>query len=712
MTETATSPDRRAQLTAIVGTLLQVLCFTVLVIVGGVNQSDAVLALARWALGGVVIWPVLALIYGQRRKMLEEQREAQELKRSREIEGVAAIFDTEDEAYLIERRRLNWMLRWLLPGAVVVLAVYHLAISFAPSTWWFGWNWPWGASLRDPVWRLAKNPGVTMTFVGGVGFVAFLFSRYAAGMANVQGWRMLRSGASYLAGNALACLIVLIAIGVQSTDFPISEAIAAYIIRVALLLLGIEFVVNFVLDFYRPRIAGEETRPAFDSRILALITEPGGIARSIADAINYQFGFEVSGTWFYQLLKRALVPMVAFGLVVLFVLSSVLIIDTDEAAVVERFGRPMQRAGEPLTAGLHFKAPSPIDRAYSASVEQIRSFTIGDVPSQEEQYEQFEGRKRLKPILWGEKHEFNAEMMLVLASSQRGSTQRALPGGMADDASARDKTTAAALLMISVDIQYRIKDIHGYLYRHMNPEKFVEAVAYQVLTDFAAGVTEARFLGEGRQEVNRILRGMLQQRLDAEGLGIEILFVAVQEAHPTDDVAKSYQDVVKAEMAKQATVENARKAAETVLTNVAGSRSRALLLGRAIIERDELAQASDTSADQLAAAQQRVLDLLLGDKAQGITPTGGEAAQAIAQANTRRIERVAQARADLARFQAEVVADQAAPRVYRMRKYLDVLERATRNIRKYILITDPSKRVIIEYEKEEKSTIELEDMGS
>jgi regulator of protease activity HflC (stomatin/prohibitin superfamily) len=199
--------------------------------------------------------------------------------------------------------------------------------------------------------------------------------------------------------------------------------------------------------------------------------------------------------------------------------------------------------------------------------------------------------------------------------------------------------------------------------------------------------------------------------LDAEGLGIEILFVAVQEAHPSDDVAKSYQDVVKAEIAKEAAIENARKAADTILTNVAGSRSRAVRLGSAIYERDRLAQESDTDAEEFEAATQRVLDLLAGNPARNIPATGGESAQRIAQANARMIADVAQARADRARFEAEVEADRAAPRVYRMRRYLATLERATQFIRKYVIIVDSAKRVIIEYEKEEKSAIELEGLG-
>ena len=91
-----------------------------------------------------------------------------------------------------------------------------------------------------------------------------------------------------------------------------------------------EFAVNFVLDLYRPRDVGELPRPSFDSRLLGMMAEPGDIARSIADAFNYQFGFQVSSTWFYQLLQRWLIPIVVTALIAVLLLSSVVIVDAEE----------------------------------------------------------------------------------------------------------------------------------------------------------------------------------------------------------------------------------------------------------------------------------------------------------------------------------------------------------------------------------------------
>ncbi len=702
MIESSTSKDRRAQLAGTVGFLFQASFSILLLIVAKVYESDAAMAVAVWMLGGVVIWPVIALVYAQRRRTAQERLESEELKRAHLADGTSGIFDTEDEAYLIEKRRLSWILRWVVPFAALALAGYHVLAFF------FAFSWEFGVQLDADSWKLSREAGRIMAFVGGVGFLSFLFSRYTAGMARMPGWRMLRSGASFLAGNAIACLITVIAIGLQGTDLPNPEAIAAYVIRIAMFVVGIEFVLNFVLDFYRPREAGRESRPAFDSRALALITEPGGIARSIADAINYQFGFEVSSTWFYQLLKRAALPMLAFGMLTLFALSCVLIVDADEEVVLERFGKRLNHTGNALTPGLYLKAPWPIDIAYRSRVKQTRMLTIGNTPKEAEQWETFEGRKRLKPVVWGKKHDFSSEMLLVVASPELTNLSLAETSEMEDQSIKRDaKAVAVGLLMISVEVQYRVRDIHSYIYEYTDPERLVEATAYQVLTDYAASVDVDKFLGPGQTEINEALRKILQQQMDSQNLGVEILYVGLQESHPTPDVAKSFQDVVKAEREKDALIEQARSAAEVLLTAMAGSRHRALLLDQAIVKRDLIAQDPNIGNEELVVADQRVNELLLGNADDTIPPTGGEAAARLAEVQAEVQADLTKARRSLTLFNAEVVAYSAAPSLYKIRKYLDVLKRSLVDVRKYIVVADPNKRIIIEYEKEEKGTIEL-----
>ncbi|GJM24669.1 MAG: hypothetical protein DHS20C16_10840 [Phycisphaerae bacterium] len=711
MSDSSVLKDRRAQLTALVGFIFQATFFIVMFVVGRVCQSEVILATARFMLGGVIIWPVISIVYSQRRRTAKERLEAQELKHSRSQEGVGAIFDTEDEAYLIEKKRLAWILRWVVPTTALLVALYHIGASI------WAWNWTYGTPLSGQ-WHETQYSGPAMAFVGGVGFLSFLFSRYTAGMARMPGWRMLRSGASFLAGNAMACLFVLIAIALQGRDLPNPEAVVTYVLRITMLILGIEFIANFILDFYRPRTIGQESRPAFDSRLLALITETGGIARSLADAINYQFGFEVSKSWFYELLQRAMAPMIAFGVFALIALSSIVFVDADEQAVIERFGQRLQKDDEVLSPGLHFKCPWPIDCVYRARVNRVRTLTVGTTVDHDKKAntEVIDGVTREKPILWGEKHEFNAEMMLVVASpditsfDSESELQDIDGESTAETRREEGKAVAVGLLMVSVNIQYRVKALHDYLYEYYEPERLVESIAYQVLTDYAASVDVDRIIGPGRTEINETLHRILQQRADELNLGIEILFCGVQEAHPTDDVAKSFQEVVKAEMEKDAHIEEARGQAEQILTSIAGSRNRALRLDRAILEMDRIAQDESSTSEQVQDSIDRVNELLMGsiDVEGGTIPAGGQAASRIAEIQARILSEVTEAKRNLTVFSAEIAAYQSAPRLYKVRKYLDMLQRSLTDIRKYVVVTDPSKNVIVIYDKPQTGTIDIE----
>src|ERR1035437_9631927 len=83
-----------------------------------------------------------------------------------------------------------------------------------------------------------------------------------------------------------------------------------------------------------------ERRYSHDSRVLSLIASPESIGHSIAEALNYQFGFQVSSTWFYKLLQRAFIPLALIGTMILWGLSGLIIVDEGQEYVVLRWGQP------------------------------------------------------------------------------------------------------------------------------------------------------------------------------------------------------------------------------------------------------------------------------------------------------------------------------------------------------------------------------------
>jgi regulator of protease activity HflC (stomatin/prohibitin superfamily) len=682
MSEVGIAHDRRAQHVALLGFVLQLTAFCVLLGISLWADSHVLAALCRFVLPGIPIWFVLYLVFNQMRRVAVEGLETAELRRAREAGTSQAIFEMDEESLLLEQNRLKWMVRWLLPAVTIVVSALLLAGHLV------AWGWSLDNVLQKDVLKRTEQPTLWMWFVVSVGFVFFLYARYALALSRLPQWRLLRAGAVYVAGNSLSCLGVAIALMAAGT-IEWAEPLVAYIIRVVLLLLGVEFAVNFVLDLYRPRIPGEVPRPSFDSRLLGMIGEPGGIAKSIADAMNYQFGFQVSSTWFYQLLQRWLFPIMVFALAVVLALTSVVIVDADEEAVVERFGRLLGNPPMVLSPGIHVKWPYPIDIVRRAPVRRINELVIGEATQEDDQ-------DMRRAVLWTEAHEYVPELMLLVASPQLDALS-AGPRPPADLARAGKaaESVAVSLLMVSLPIEYRIKDITKYLYTYNDPEELMEAVTYQYLSDYAAGVDIDLLMGPGRESFNRELRKLIQQRLDEVGVGIEIVFAGIRGAHPTEKngVAAAFQSVVSAQTNMAATINAADGAVRKVLTAATGKVERAQELDEAILVRDRL----PADSPELGDANQRVTDFLLGNPAKGIAPVSGNAAVLIADARARANRMMSAAGAKARVFDTHVAAYRAAPALYKCRKTLEVFEVGLDNIRKYLIVGDPSG-VLIEYE--------------
>lgn len=698
MSETPSSPsDRRAQSVAFLGFLLQLASFGALFAISLWSESDAIAAVARFMVIGLPIWLVLFLVFKQMRRVEAEGLETEELRRAQETGTSAAIFEVGDENLLLERSRLRWQIRWMLPAVTVVLSIVLLVGSF------LFWGWSIDGAFAEQGLRRTQNPVLMMWFVVGAGFFNFLYARYALTLARLPDWRLLRAGGTCMAGNALICLLLAIALA-TGTSFAWAEPLLAYIVRGLLIILGIEFAANFVLDFYRPRGPDVIPRPSFESRLLSLLGEPGSIAKSIAEAINYQFGFEVSSTWFYQLLQRCLFPLMMVTALVILLLTSVVIVGPDERVVIERFGRPV---GQPQTAaldsGIHLKWPFPIDMTYRAPVKRISELVVGEAKEEDENIR--------RPILWTEEHEFVPELMLIVGSPKKTASDDDESSSPAPTvrAAATDKLdTPVSLLKVSVPIEYRIKDIHKFLYRHVDPVKTLESIAYQFLSEYAAGVDMNVLMGPGRETFNRQFHDQLQRRLDEPDLdlGIEVVFTGIRGAHPPAEagVAKSFEETVSALHIKAATINAAEGKAVKILTAVAGSTQRAEELDAAILAREKLSADREATPAELQEKEINIEQLFAGDPAKGIAPLSGDAATQIEDAKARATAMVAEAANKARAFATEVAAYQAAPTIYTQRKILQMFE-GIGEVRKFLIVGNPLDVILI-YKTEEEGGLD------
>lgn len=683
MVESKRAGDRRAQHVALLGLLLQAGSFVLLLGIWywsnlseqgiAVRRSYLVEALIRILSLGVPIWMTLYLVLNQIRRVGVESLETQELRRAREAGTSPAIFEFDEEGLLLEQNRLGWMIRWLLPATTIVVAL--LLFSFS-----------WGLSITESfdssTFVTLSNARLWMWFIVGVGFLCFVCARYVLAVSRLPQWGLLRAGAVCMAGSSLACALAVISLMAGST-IEWTEPLATLVIRTILFFLALEFTANFVLDLYRPGIAGEVRRPSFDSRLFGMIGEPGGIAKSIAESINYQFGFNVSSTWFYRLIQRWLFPIAVLSFAIVLAMTSVVIVHADEQIVIERFGK--RASGEILNAGMHFKWPYPIEIAYRAPVKRVSEIVIGEAAEDDRDHSD-------EAILWTHAHEDVAELMLLVAARKAGVSD----GSIKQTASGGGGTAGSvpvSLLMVSVPIEYRIKDINQYLYNYNQPKQILEAVAYQFLSDYAAGVDIDELMGPRRQAFNVKLKQLLQTRLDDLEVGIDIVFVGVRDAHPPAraGVADAFQGVVMAEIQQQTIVHAARAKARNTLISVAGSEALARSLDEVLQQRD----ATTVGSPEYVQHQQRVDDLMLGNVDKDIAPISGEAAAAIANAHAKSSDKINRALAMTNTFSADIAAFKVAPDLYRYRKYLEVFD-TLKDTRKFLVVGDASNVVIVQ----------------
>ncbi len=678
--------SKRSENVAWVSLFLSVVFFAIAFFMGRWSDFFAVSAVSWVVLSSSLIWFALAVQFHQRRLAEQEKLDMGRLAGDAGAPNIFAGQSEQEAIFAVARRRLEILEKWFLPIYSVLVAIYQAVIGLYLLRKLQGF---------EPV--RAEQPflvcAVSMT---AVAFVSFLVSRYATGMSAQSQWKPLRAGGSAMLGAAVICFALAVGLAVAHLfQFYAIVQVVDYVACILLIVVALETALNVVLDIYRPRIKGQYSRAAFDSRLLGIINEPGGIFRSAASAIDYQFGFQVSQTWFYKLLEKAVLPLFIFGAVSLYLMSSVVVVAPDEQAIIERLGNPMTSAGEVrlIGPGLSFKWPWPFDKVRRHPTQQIQEIYVGFEPEIDKETGQIMQEKEL---LWGEKH-YKEEYPLLVAT-RFASDNMAEAGGV-----------PVSLINANIPVQYRIKDLYAYTYNHKDPEQLLSAICHNELARFGAGSTvdigdqgeanQLSLLGAGRTQAKQVLTEVIQKAADAKGLGVEIVFLGLQGMHPPVEVAKDYQAVIGAVQEEQALILNAYRERNSALSFVAGSAEEADQL----YDLAARYQQAQTDGDDVAiAALAQELDKAFAD-------ASGTIFESLRDAQSYAFEKSVVAAATGKRFASQVQAHEAAPGIYRQEQRLRALVGALENIRKYVIVPGKDSRQIFRVDLKEQLNPDMYD---
>jgi regulator of protease activity HflC (stomatin/prohibitin superfamily) len=441
-------------------------------------------------------------------------------------------------------------------------------------------------------------------------------------------------------------------------------------------------LVNFVLDFYRPRTAGGAARAVYDSRLSGLLAEPQGLFRTFAHTMDYQFGFRISETWFFRFLERAFLPLVLVWAVTLYALGSLVVVRPGEAAVIERWGAPRgmtavpsdsagwDAAPRPLGPGLHLKWPWPVETVRLLPRGRTRTVFVGFRVRSGEEADAKARELSRKVVSWDAEHvEDEIKYLRPMPETMEEAPPLAPPGapeaeaappapvrpaggaveegprpeGVAGATGRRPALVAAAdlpdVLFLSglFSLEWRVGpapgDVYRYLYRMRDPEATLRLLFEREVTAYTAGANFWDLLaGEPEHAKERIFR-RLREETARLGLGVELVALNIQNVHPpVGEVGKAYQAVL-------------------------GARE----------QREALLYGGEVEAIRIEGLVESVFN------------------EKVTEAEAYRHRRVAVSEAEAARFEQQRSADRAAPRVYRHREATAALEAGLAGARKVLV---------------------------
>ncbi|MDX1953864.1 MAG: protease modulator HflK [Verrucomicrobiota bacterium] len=548
--------------------------------------------------------------YLQMRLEEREQLEKLEFDELAREKNAASLFSAGAEA-LPARHSREQFERYFLPIFTVVLFILQAAAVY------FLWKWLRKATVVAPA-----QPMVVLSLVGVNALILFLLGKYAANLARLGENRLLRPGGSFLVFGAYVSAAIVIAVGllwggVQQADLYLARALC-----VILALIAVETLVSLIFEMYRPRVRGQAARLVYESRLVGLLGQPEGIFTTAAQALDYQFGFKVSETWFYRFLERALAWIILVQLLVLLFSTSFVFIGPGEQAVIERFGKPLA-GGKILNPGPHIKMPWPIDKVYRVRTDEIQRFNVGFVAD-----EQHAGKET---VLWTVSHykeEFN---LLVASRDQQAGTNNP----------AADQSVPVDLLTVSIPVQFQIKDIKAWVYNYTDAASLLEKIATREVIRFLVGADIFDIMSSGRAHASEQLKKLIQERSDELKLGVNIIFVGLQDIHPPIKVAPSYESVIAV-----------RQENEAKLRTAEGYAARNLSLSRAVAQR------------------------------------------LIHEAQSYKNRKISGAQAQAAQYANQVMAYKASPEVFMQRAYLNAFSVGSTNSRKYVITSTNTDEVI------------------
>ncbi len=498
-------------------------------------------------------------------------------------------------------------------------------------------------------------------------FILIVVVVYLSALIKVNTWRLLKSGRNYMNLMIVMFCGLLAAAGGEYFGINRLTEIIGWGFTAVNTLLAAEVLLSLVLRWFAPRRPEALPRPAFEFYLLDSLSQPRQIRETAATLLEGVFGFDILQTSFGKVLRSLMLPAVFLTVLLLFCLSSVVIVKPYEQAVILNLGHLKQ---QPVHSGLHFKLPWPLASARHFNVARIRSIRVGSHhPDRTGGTIYREG----VPILWTNMHGLTTDELLICSSPQDRTTIAVQKEKTKTDAR---KVPSVSLAGADVQVQFVIKDLIAYLRSSAMPDVFLRNVAEASASRFIYRYDIDALFCEERLALGEAICRSIQYTCDKRDLGIKIVHVAISAVHPPLDVAGAFEETVAAMQERETDIQYARQQAIRFQVETTGSTE-------AFSRLSALADSVDSGHGVDAANHNRMLH-----------ECGGEVSKILAEAESYRFSRESRERGKTDRFGGRLHAHAASPQNYLYDQYFSILEKGLADSKKVILLENNDNTIV------------------
>jgi modulator of FtsH protease HflK len=222
--------------------------------------------------------------------------------------------------------------------------------------------------------------------------------------------------------------------------------------------------------------------------------------------------------------------LIAGGILALWILSGLYIIDEGIQGVVSRFGEYT----ETTNSGLNWHIPAPIEKVEKINVKQQRYIEVG------------------------------------YRSGGSGQAQ----GAVSVPKEALMLTKDENYIDVRMAVQYQVKEAKSFLFNLAEPEATLKQATESSLRGVIGGSNMDFVLTEGRSEVVAQAKKEIQEAMDSYNSGIQITSVNLQDAQPPEQVQNAFEDAIKAREDQQRFINEAEAYSNDVVPKARGAAAR------------------------------------------------------------------------------------------------------------------------------------------